>query len=91
MQKQTVSGWARFDKHENLAELEHRVTPELANRANGYLVLALPSARISVANFARSWLSKNHYWDNLKIADVKVIFPDDPLVDSFGLQPLQIY
>lgn len=77
MQKQTVSGWARFDKGENLAELEKQMTQELGRRAGGYLMLALPSARMTVADFSKTWLTKNKYWGAFNIAEVKVIFPGD--------------
>lgn len=90
MQKQTVSGWARFDKQENLAELERRMSPELERRASGYLALALPSARTSVADFARNWLGKSKHWDNLKITNVKVVFPGDPPVGTTTMRPLDI-
>jgi hypothetical protein len=59
MEKETASGWARFDKRENLAELERRLTPELAKRAENYKALARQSARRSVADFVRTWLVKH--------------------------------
>ena len=36
LEKQTKSGWARFDKHQNMDELASRITPELERRSHGY-------------------------------------------------------
>jgi hypothetical protein len=36
MQKETRSGWASSDKHENLADLERPLSPELELRSHGY-------------------------------------------------------
>ena len=80
MQKQTRSGWARFDKHENLAELERRLSPELEHRSHGYKALAVPAARQTVAEFVQTWLSRQQHWHSLGIKDVKVLFPGDPPV-----------
>jgi hypothetical protein len=88
MEKETKSGWARFDKHENLDELERRVGPELARRAIGYKALADSSARQTVRAFARTWLSKSQNWKSLKVNDVKVIFPGDPPAGETTLRPL---
>ncbi len=56
MQKETRSGWARFDKHENLAELERRLSAELEHRSHGYKALAVTAARQTVAAFVETWL-----------------------------------
>ena len=87
MQKETRSGWARFDKHENLAELERRMSPELERRSQGYKTLALPSARQTVAEFAKTWLSRQQHWQSLGIKEVKVVFPGDPPVSGTTLRP----
>lgn len=87
MEKETRSGWARFDKHENMTELERRMTPELEKRAHGYKSLALPSARQSVSDFARTWLSKQQHWQSLKITEVKVVFPGDPPISGTTNRP----
>ena len=89
MQKETRSGWARFDKHENLLELERRISPELERRAQGFKSLALPSARESVADFARTWLGRQQHWQSLKITEVKVVFPGDPPIAGTTLRPPQ--
>ena len=87
MQAQTTSGWARFDKHENLAALERQISPELERRSNGYKPLTLVAARKSVADFARTWLSGQQQFKALKITDVKVIFPGDPAISGTTLRP----
>ncbi len=80
MQKETRSGWARFDKHENLAELERRLSAELEHRSHGYKALAVPAARQTVAEFVQTWLSRQQNWQSLGIKDVKVLFPGEPPV-----------
>ena len=87
MRKETRSGWARFDKHENLAELERRLSPELERRSHGYRALALPAARETVAAFVKTWVSRQQHWDSLGIRDVKVLFPGDPPVSGITLRP----
>ena len=87
MQKETRSGWARFDKHENLAELERRMSPELERRSHGYKALALPAARQTVAAFVQTWLGRQQHWQSLGIKAVKVVFPGDPPVSGTTLRP----
>ena len=87
MHKDTRSGWARFDKHENLAELELRLSPELERRSHGYKALALPAARQTVAVFVQTWLSRQQHWHSLGIKEVKVVFPGDPPVSGVTLRP----
>jgi hypothetical protein len=77
MQKETRSGWGRFDKHENLAELERRLSPELERRSYGYKSLALPAARQTVAAFVQTWLTRQQHWHSLGIKEVKVLFRGD--------------
>jgi hypothetical protein len=77
MQKETRSGWARFDKYENLAELERRLSAELERRSQGYQALAVPAARQTVASFVQTWLSRQQHWQSLGIKEVKVLFPVD--------------
>ena len=77
IQRETQSGWARFDKHENLAALERRLSSELEHRSRGYRSLAVPSARRTVAAFVRTWLSSHQPSRSLQIREVKVLFPED--------------
>ena len=87
MQKETRSGWGRFDKQENLAELERRLSPELQRRAHGYKALALPAARQTVGAFVQTWLSRYQHWHLRGIQEVKVLFPGDPAVGGTTLRP----
>jgi hypothetical protein len=90
MQKETRSGWARFDKHENLAELERRLSPELARRSHGYHALAVPAARQTVASFVKTWLSRQQHWQSRGITEVKVLFPGDrPASESTRSEPAE--
>ena len=87
MHKQTKSGWARFDKHENLDELERRMSPELEKRAHAYKGLALESARKSVGDFVRTWLVKEADWKEGAGYAVKVVFPGEPLPSETTNRP----
>ncbi|MBT9137013.1 MAG: hypothetical protein DDT34_02099 [Firmicutes bacterium] len=87
LQKQTSSGWGRFDKHTNLFELEKRMSPELERRSYGYKALALPHARQSVADFARTWLAKDANWKALNVTEIRVVFPGDPPVGNTTIRP----
>ena len=79
MEKQTRSGWARFDKQENLEELERRMSPKLEERAYAYKGLALESARKSVGDFVRTWLIKEGHSQQGVPYQVQVIFPGEPV------------
>jgi hypothetical protein len=79
MEKQTRSGWARFDKHDNLEELERRMSPKLEERAYGYKGLALESARKSVGDFVRTWLIKEGHSQQGVPYQVQVVFPGEPV------------
>lgn len=79
MEKQTKSGWGRFDKHENLEELERRLSPKLEERAYGYKGLALESARKSIGDFVRTWLLKEGHSQKGVAYQVHVVFPGEPV------------
>lgn len=79
IEKQTRSGWARFDKHENLEELERRLSPKLEERAYDYKGLALESARTSVGDFVRTWLLKEGHSQQGVAYQVQVVFPGEPV------------
>jgi len=87
MEKQTTSGWARFDKHENMLELERRLSPLLEKRAHGYETLALPHARKTVEDFVRTWLVKQPSQQGATYT-IKVVFPGEALADK-DKAPLQ--
>ena len=87
MQKQTSAGWGRFDKQTNLIELEKKMTLELERRALGYKALALPHARQSVADFAKTWLAKDQTWKALNVTEIRVVFPGEPAVGATTIRP----
>ena len=80
LEKYTENGWARINKHENLAALERSMTPELAKRAAapGYLQLATEPARQTVKEFVTKWLVKEQQWKRNPDYNVKVVFQGDP-------------
>jgi len=79
MKTKTASGWARWDKHENLKALEQSLTDKLAKKA------ALPDtidrirneARLSVAKFVRTWLVRQEHWSDERFTEIIVLFPDE--------------
>jgi hypothetical protein len=76
----TDNGWARLNKHENLAALERSMTPELAKRAAApsYLQLATEPARQTVKEFVTKWLVKEQQWKRDPDYNVKVVFQGEP-------------
>ncbi|MEI6033790.1 MAG: hypothetical protein WCS65_05865 [Verrucomicrobiae bacterium] len=91
MIKKTESGWARFDKDENLSSLEISITPELNKRADDpqHIGQVREHARQTVAEFIQGWLLKDGVagWKNDSDHAVKVFFPGEP-VD--GVAPPQV-
>jgi hypothetical protein len=79
MQKYSTSGWARFNKDENLALLERSLTPELQTRAqsNQYRQLATEAGRQTVAEFVTTWLLKEQQWKRDPDYKVVVLFPGE--------------
>jgi hypothetical protein len=74
--KYTTSGWARFNKEENLAALERSLTTELDKRASSSrnLKAAQEAGRIAVEQFVRTWVVKAR---SGKVARVVVVFPGE--------------
>ena len=77
IEKYTTSGWARFNKTENLDKLERSLSPLLEARAPGYKKLAIESARKSVSDFVTSWLLKHHPQPDGTAPRVQVYFPEE--------------
>lgn len=77
VEKYTTSGWARFNKTENLKKLERSLSPLLEARAPGYKKLALESARKSVSDFVTTWLLKHHPLPDGTAPRVQVFFPGE--------------
>ena len=79
MEKYTQSGWARFNKDENLALLERSITQELDKRARSPEVraLALDAGRQTVREFVTRWLLKEQRWKAGDAHQVVVLFPGE--------------
>jgi len=60
-ERRTASGWARFDKRDNLRALEASLTPLLAERAPIYRNQAQEAARQVVAEFVAEWLLRERH------------------------------
>ena len=64
MEQYTRTGWARFNKDENLEALQRSMTPTLA-------------ARKTIAEFITIWLLKETEWKRDPAHKVVVLFPDE--------------
>jgi hypothetical protein len=84
MERRAESGWARFDKHEQLDELERSMTPSLEQRARdaAHLQLVREASRQSVAAFVRKWLMREGQWRSDRFTSIVVLFPDEAAVSS---------
>lgn len=83
MEKQGENGWARFDKGQQLDELERDMTGMLVRRAESpsHLNLVREQCRKSVAEFVKNWLIQKSQWTNTFDAIV-VVFPDEKKISS---------
>ncbi|MBG9387756.1 hypothetical protein [Caenimonas aquaedulcis] len=88
MEKFTQSGWARFNKDENLELLEKSITPQLQLRAELPAVrqLAMDAGRQTVREFVTTWLLKEQGWKQGDGGKVIVLFPGEP-VPRAGADP----
>lgn len=79
VQKYTESGWARFDKNENLAELEKTITGKLQARALSpqYDQIVKDAARETVKVFVSTWLLGTRSWGREPEYRVVVLFPGE--------------
>lgn len=84
MEKRAESGWARFDKNDQLAELEKSLTPTLERRATNatHLKLVREACRQSVAGFVKTWLMQKEQWRSDRFTAIIVVFPDEVQVSS---------
>ena len=84
MEKSTSSGWARFDKNDNLGALERSITPELDQRASDaqHINLIREACRQSIADFVKKWLMKEDHWRNDRFSSIVVKFPDEANINS---------
>lgn len=92
--KRSESGWARFDKHEQLASLEAAMTPELEKRASESRLRenVREECRKSVGEFVRTWLIREDHWRKERFTAIIVHFPDDPkpLIEAFAPSPIPV-
>jgi len=84
MQKMSTSGWARFNKEENLDNLEKGITSALNERASdsNHINLVREQCRQSVAAFIKRWLLKDKYWQEDRFSAIIVYFPDEIAINS---------
>lgn len=76
-EKYTASGWARFDKWENLVKLEQTLSPQLERRAHGYTDFAKEAGRQVVREFVTTWLIREQHWRRDPEYKVVVHFPGE--------------
>lgn len=79
IERRTSSGWARFNKGENLRALERSLTQQVAERAPLYRSRAQEAGRQVVVEFVTTWLLKEHDWKRDPEHRVIVLFPKEPL------------
>jgi hypothetical protein len=84
MERRAESGWARFDKNDQLEELERSITPTLEQRAGdaAHRQLVREACRQSVANFVKKWLMREGQWRSDRFTSIIVLFPDEATVNS---------
>ena len=84
MERRAESGWARFDKNEQLEVLERSMTPSLEQRAGdtAHLQLVREACRHSVAEFVKKWLMREGEWKSDHFTSIVVVFPDEATVTS---------
>ena len=79
MEKRSSSSWFRFDRAEQMAELERSLTPRLSLRAGNAerLGLVREHGRRRVAEFVRGWLLVEDHWREDRFRAVVVVFADE--------------
>lgn len=90
MKSKTASGWARWDKHENLKILEQSLTDKLAKKAalSDNIERVREEARLSVAKFVKNWLVRQEHWSDERFTEIIVLFPDEIEKNPLPDQPL---
>jgi hypothetical protein len=83
MEKRAQNGWARFDKDQQLDQLEKDMSGMLNRRAKDatHLNIVREQCRQSVAEFVKNWLIQRAQWTNTFDAIV-VIFPDEQSITN---------
>jgi hypothetical protein len=84
LERRAESGWARFDKNDQLDALERSMTPTLEQRAAdpAHLQLVREACRQSVAAFVKKWLMREGQWRSDRFNSIVVLFPDEAAVSS---------
>ena len=84
MERRAESGWARFDKNDQLDALERSMTPTLSQRArdSAHLKLVREACRQSVVGFVKKWLMREGQWRSDRFTSIVVLFPDEAAVSS---------
>jgi hypothetical protein len=84
METSTAAGWARFNKEQNLAELEKALTPALSARAADphHRRAVREACRESVRDFVAKWLMREGCWRTDRFTSVVVLFADEVSVRS---------
>lgn len=79
LRERTESGWLRFDKELNLAELRRSMSAELETRAGEpeRIALAKDAARRTIGEFIEEWLLARGEWQAGMFSSVKVYFADE--------------
>ncbi len=90
VERRTASGWARFDKRENLRALESSRTRLLAERAPLYSGRAREAGRAVVEAFVLEWLIKERHWRRDPEHRVVVLFPGEPPPSIASAHPLAL-
>lgn len=77
----TQSGWARFNKRDNLALLERELQPRLDARATlpRNVHMATDEARKTVAQFVKTWMVKEKGGSSQSSPRIVVLFPGEEL------------
>lgn len=78
MEKRAESGWGRFDKDQQLDQLEKDMTGMLERRAKDapHMDIVREQCRQSVADFVKNWLIQRAQWKN-QFDAIVVVFPDE--------------
>ncbi len=84
MERRAESGWARFDKNEQLDALQRSMELSLAQRAAdpAHLELVREACRHSVAVFVQKWLMREGQGKRDRFTSIVVVFPDEAKVNS---------
>ena len=83
MEKRAESGWARFDRQQQLDQLEKDMSGMLERRAKDapHLNIVREQCRQSVADFVKNWLIERAQWTN-NFESIVVVFPDEQSITN---------